>query len=221
MKKTLLFSNTIGDISIRNNEKIKFNDYMEDYLIKNVNNNAKLVFINAPGLGNEDNYLENIIKCFNNINIKFQEIFDVEYDSNKNELDSFLSDNKNVIYFLMGGNPLTQMEIIKKYNLCNKIKNHPGLVIGFCAGAINLSKYSIITTDEDFDVAQSYNGLRRVEIIIEPHYNRNNDEKRNNELIEFTKKYNQLIYAIPDGSIIVVEDNIITEYGCIYHINNN
>ena len=118
----------------------------------------------------------------------------------------------------MGGNPLTQMEIIKKFNLENRIKEHNGLVIGFCAGAINLSKYSIITTDEDFDKCQSYEGIGRIKLIIEPHYNVSDDENRNKEIKDFAKQYNQTIYAVPDESIIVVEDYNIIEYGKIYHI---
>jgi len=218
MKTTLLFSNIIGDVTAKENGNIRFNQYMEDFLSENIKKEFKLVFINAPGLGGEENYLNNIIKCFEKIGIEFSEIFDLEYNSDSNKLESFIKDKKEVIYFLMGGNPLTQMEIIKKFNLENRIKEHNGLVIGFCAGAINLSKYSIITTDEDFDKCQSYKGIERISIIIEPHYNVINDPNRNEELSDFAKQYNQTIYAVPDESIIVVENDNITEYGKIYHI---
>lgn len=49
----------------------------------------------------------------------------------------------------MGGNPITQKEFIDKLDLNELIREHQDLVIGFCAGAINLSKYSIITSDDD------------------------------------------------------------------------
>lgn len=218
MKTTLLFSNIIGDVTAKENGNIRFNQYMEDFLSENIKKEFKLVFINAPGLGGEENYLNNIIKCFEKIGIEFSEIFDLEYNSDSNKLESFIKDEKEIIYFLMGGNPLTQMEIIKKFNLENRIKEHNGLVIGFCAGAINLSKYSIITTDEDFDKCQSYKGIERIGIIIEPHYNEIDDRNRNEELKDFAKQYNQTIYAIPDESIIVVEDDKIIECGKIYHI---
>lgn len=218
MKKTLLFSNIIGDITKKENSNIKFNKYMEEFLSKHIKKDYKLVFINAPGLGGEENYLNNIIKCFKEINIEFREIFDLEFNSDSNKLESFIKNENEVVYFLMGGNPLTQMEIIKQFNLENRIKEHNGLVIGFCAGAINLSKYSIITTDEDFDKCQSYKGIERIRIIIEPHYNEIDDLNRNKELKDFAKQYNQTIYAVPDESIIVVENDNITEYGEIYHI---
>jgi len=220
MKKTLLFSNIVGDVSQKNIFNIKFNKYMEDFLINYIKKEYKLVFINAPGLGGENNYLDNIIKCFKKIDINFTEVFDLDYYSDTIELENFIKDETEIIYFLMGGNPLTQMEIIKKFNLENKIKEHNGLVIGFCAGAINLSNYSIITTDDDFDKCHSYEGIGRINLIIEPHYNVSNDENRNKEIKDFAKQYNQTIYAVPDESIIVVDDNNVIEYGRVYHISN-
>lgn len=215
-KKTLLFSNTVGDV-MQNDANIRFNASMEEYLVENIASNSKLIFIDAPGLGGENNYLPNILKCFTKIGIKFADVIRLDYDTTKDAANaaSKLDDEKT--YFLMGGNPLTQMEIIEKLNLIDAIRKYDGLVIGFCAGAINLSKYSIITSDEDFNKPQSYNGINRVPIIVEPHYNNNNDEERNAEIKEFAKKYNETIYAIPDESIIIMEDDDLKEVGTIYH----
>ena len=116
----------------------------------------------------------------------------------------------------MGGNPITQMQIIEKYNLNKTIKNHNDLVIGFCAGAINLSKISIITSDEDFEKSNSYIGIGRENICIEPHYNEENDDKRNKEIQDFCNQYNTIIYAIPDKSIIYFENGKMTRNGKIY-----
>lgn len=49
-KKTLLFSNTVGDV-MQNDANISFNKFMEEYLIENIAPNSKLIFIDAPGLG--------------------------------------------------------------------------------------------------------------------------------------------------------------------------
>ena len=219
MKKTLLFSNVVGNISIKNNTELKFNKYMEEYLFKNVKGHNKLLFINAPGLGGESNYLKNVIKCFQNLQINFYDIFNLELDSNKDKLEEFIKDEEKVVYFLMGGNPLTQMEIINKFNLKNRIKEHDGLVIGFCAGAINLSKYSIITTDDDFKKSLSYQGIGRVDISVEPHFNLEDSEFTKNRLKEidgFCKTLKTEIYAIPDKSVIDVLGDSIGFYGEIY-----
>ena len=215
-KQTLLFSNTVGDV-MQNDANIGFNVFMEEYLTGNIAPNSKLVFIDAPGLGGEDNYLPNILKCFTKIGIEFADVIRLGYDTAKDTTNTAPKADDKKVYFLMGGNPLAQMEIIKKLNLIDAIRGYNGLVIGFCAGAINLSKYSIVTSDENFDKPQSYNGINRVPIIVEPHYNDSNDKERNAEIKEFTKKYNETIYAIPDESIIVIEDDKLEEIGKIYH----
>ena len=72
-KKTLFFSNIIGNVMI-NDSSVRFNDYMSEYLIKNIDDNYSMIFIEAPGLGGEEYYLPNIIRCFDKIGIKFKSI---------------------------------------------------------------------------------------------------------------------------------------------------
>ena len=216
-KKTLFFSNIVGDI-MSDDVNSKFNDYMSYYLKQNINSDYGMIFIDAPGLGGEENYLPNIIRCFKKIGISFKNIIHVDINTTRNELDNFLSTNNKILYFLMGGNPYTQIETIKRLNMIEEIKNHDDLVIGFCAGAINLSKYSIITSDEDFPEVDNYEGIYREDICIEPHYNNPNDVKRNNELKEFSKKLNTNIYCVPDESIIYFENGKRYERGIIYTI---
>ena len=217
-KKTLFFSNIIGNVE---EEDVHFNDYMSKYLIKNLDNSYSMIFINAPGLGGEEYYLSSVLNCFHKININFQDVLYIDEKSSKEELINFLENHNKIIYFLMGGNPYTQMEIIEKLSMKERIKNQDDLVIGFCAGAINLSKYSIITSDEDFQEPDSYMGIGREDICIEPHYNDPTDQKRNSELENFSKKYHTKIYCIPDTSIIYFEDGKRTENGKIYTIERN
>ncbi|MBR5369985.1 MAG: Type 1 glutamine amidotransferase-like domain-containing protein [Bacilli bacterium] len=216
-KKTLFFSNIIGDI-MSNDINSKFNDYMEEYLKKNINSDYSMIFIDAPGLGGEENYLPNIIRCFNRIGIDFKSIIHVNSNTLRSNIDDFLLNNNKILYFLMGGNPYTQIETIKRLNMIEEIKNHNDLVIGFCAGAINLSKYSILTSDEDFPEVDNYEGIDREDICVEPHYNNPYDIKRNNELQDFSNKLNTNIYCVPDKSIIYFENGIKTEKGIIYTV---
>ena len=216
-KKTLLFSNIIGNI-MENNQSVRFNDNMTEYILRNVDNEYSMIFIDAPGLGGEENYLPNILRCFDKIDISFKGILYINNETIKEDVDNFIAQNNKILYFLMGGNPYTQFEIINKLDLIEPIKNHLDLVIGFCAGAINLSKYSIITTDEDFEIADSYYGIGREDICVEPHYNNLNDNKRNDELKRFSNKYNTKIYCIPDESIIYFENGKLYEKGNIYYI---
>ena len=216
-KKTLFFSNIVGNV-MEDDNNASFNNYMAEYITKNLNSEYSMVFIEAPGLGGEDNYLPNIIRCFNKIGISFNSVIHVDESTLKSDVDYFYKENDKIIIFLMGGNPYTQMEIIKNLEMEERIKNHNDLVVGFCAGAINLSKYSIITSDDDFDTPDSYMGIGREDICIEPHYNDENDTIRNNELKTFSNKYNTKIYCIPDESIIYFEDGEKYEKGEIYTI---
>ena len=109
--------------------------------------------------------------------------------------------------------------LIKNYNLVDELKNYDGVVIGFCAGAINLSKHSIITIDDDFDEPLYYNGINRIDITVEPHFYLDDSEFTKNrlkEINEFCKILNTEIYAIPDESAIDVLGDSIGFYGEIY-----
>lgn len=215
MKETILFSNVIGDISALD-EDCSFNPNLVCILHNSNCENKNLVFINAPGFNNDHLYFDKIIKCFSKIGINFKTSIEISDMSKIEDLKSFPKDR---VYFLMGGNPLTQFELIKNYNLLEELKNYNGLVIGFCAGAINLSKHSIITTDEDFKTPISYTGIGRVDISVEPHFHLDDSEFTKNRLKEinnFCKTLKNEIYAIPDKSAIDVLGDSIGFYGEIY-----
>ena len=73
-------------------------------------------------------------------------------------------------------------------------------------------------SDEDFDKPDSYIGIGREDICIEPHYNDKSDIDRNKELKDFSNKYNTKIHCIPDESIIYFEDGVKNEKGKIYTV---
>ena len=216
-KKTLFFSNIVRNIMI-DEENGRFNDFMTEYLKKNINNEYSMIFINAPGIGGEEYYLKNMMRCFEKAGIKLKAVLDVEPNTTREELDAFINANEKIFFFLMGGNPYSQMETIERLDLKETIKGFNGLVIGFCAGTINLSKFSIITSDEDFKDPDTYLGIGREDICIEPHYTSADNDKRNGEILDFSKKYNTKIYCVPDESIIYFENGKKTELGKIYYI---
>ena len=216
-KKTLFFSNIVGNIMI-DEENGRFNDFMTEYLKKNINNEYSMIFINAPGIGGEEYYLKNMMRCFERAGIELKAVLDVEPNTTREEVDDFINANEKIFFFLMGGNPYSQMETIERLDLKQTIKGFNGLVIGFCAGTINLSKYSIITSDEDFKNPDTYLGIGREDICIEPHYTSADNDKRNGEILDFSKKYNTKIYCVPDESIIYFENGKKTEQGKIYYI---
>ena len=111
MKETILFSNVIGDISALD-EDCSFNPNLVCILRSANCENKNLVFINAPGFNNDHLYFDKIIKCFTKIGINFKTSIEISDMSKIEDLKSFPKDR---VYFLMGGNPLTQFELIKNY----------------------------------------------------------------------------------------------------------
>ena len=212
MKKTILFSSVIGDIDSID-EECSFNGGTISLLQSAIKPNQNLVFINAPMFINDELYFDKILKCFEKIGITFASAIEITDISKTSELSSF---PQNRVYFLMDGNPITQYGLLKKYNLLDELKNYEGTVIGFGAGAINLSKHSIVTSNEDFEEALYYESVGRVDITVEPHFYLDDSEFTKNRIEEINKfcfLLNTEIYALPDSSAIEVLDDSVGFYG--------
>lgn len=219
MRKTLLFSNVQGNINADNSiEACKFYSDMEKILVENIKPHSKLLYIDASfDASTQQKYFLTILECFRKCGIEFASMQMITSTSTHNvKLD------KDTIVFLNGGNPYLQIKTIEKYGLVRAIRRHNNLVIGFCAGAINLCKHSIITTDEDFDVAGSYRGIGRVRVIVEPHFQLDHSMftfNRLMELQEFSIKFNQQILAMHDEAGIFFEGRRSSHYGRVLMIN--
>ena len=220
MKTTILFSNVQGDICADNSrEQCAFFEVVADQFKKYIQPHSNLVFINAPGFKNDNLYCDAIVECFKKIDIHFDSVVELTDNTKAGVLDNFTMNNR--VYFLMGGNPLTQRKIIKDFYLEEELKNYDGVVVGMCAGAINLSKNSIITTDDDFKKALDYPGLERVNATIEPHFVLDDSiftQNRLKELRQFCNKLKCDIVALTDESCVVVTDKVDI-YGTTYTIN--
>lgn len=222
--KTLLFSNINGNVLSHNSiNKCNFTKSQTKILKQNiVNDKSNLIFINAEGLENDENYFATIINCFKNIGIKFNNYIELSVKSSCNSLDMFPHNNR--VYFLMGGNPFNQMEVIKRHKLTDVLKNTNDFVIGFCAGAINLSPHAIITSDNDFSTPSTYKGIGRIPLNMEPHFKWDNTDFTKNRIKEIENFCNELkinITALCDKSCIFIDDNNIKVYGRIYEFNKN
>lgn len=216
MKQTILFSNVKGDITA-DFCKCEFYPNLAKILKSSIKNNSNLVFINAPGFQNDYLYLDRILECFDKIGVVFDNIIELSDKIKHAELKSFPEENR--VYFLMGGNPITQLDIIKEHNLLDTLKDCDDLVIGFCAGAINLSRHSIITSDDDFDTPFSYDGVKRIDLVIEPHFKMDKSKFTKNRIAELTTFANQLncdIVALPDSSCIHIVGAKTIYHGKVY-----
>lgn len=88
-----------------------FSELQSKYLSKDLRNCNNILFV--PGDYDNEKYTiykDKIISWFDNIGISFKENHLVSLDDELNDYD---------VIFLMGGNPIKQIEIINKINLKN------------------------------------------------------------------------------------------------------
>jgi peptidase E len=189
-----------------------FPDTIKEYLKNDLKNVKKIVLIPTR----KDNYLKND---------EYKNRISRDINKIKTINNIILLDNRNIskseeifkdvdLVYLLGGNPIDQLSLIKDYDIAKYIKNAP-LVIGTSAGALNMCKYSYYSKDMDIDESFFYKGLSLVDISIDVHFDIDNKEQVN----EFVK-YNKIhkLYGIPDDGGIILDNNKILLIGDIYQI---
>lgn len=185
-----------------------FSELQSKYLSKDLRNCNNILFVPSD-YDNEKYtiYKDKIISWFDNIGISFKENHLVSLDDELNDYD---------VIFLMGGNPIKQIEIINKINLKNLI-NKAKVVIGVSAGAINLSNEAIYYNDYSEKI-EIYDGIGLTDINVYPHFDINNKEFL--EEVKMVSKIKALI-ALPNESFIKLDDEQIEFCGDCYKVAND
>ena len=185
-----------------------FSELQSKYLSKDLRNCNNILFV--PGDYDNEKYTiykDKIISWFDNIGISFKENHLVSLDDELNDYD---------VIFLMGGNPIKQIEIINKINLKNLI-NKAKVVIGVSAGAINLSNEAIYYNDYSEKI-EIYDGIGLTDINVYPHFDINTKEFL--EEVKMVSKIKALI-ALPNESFIKLDDEQIEFCGDCYKVAND
>ena len=184
-----------------------FSELQSKYLSKDLRNCNNILFVPSD-YDNEKYtiYKDKIISWFDNIGISFKENHLVSLDDELNDYD---------VIFLMGGNPIKQIEIINKINLKNLI-NKAKVVIVVSAGAINLSNEAIYYNDYSEKI-EIYDGIGLTDINVYPHFDINNKEFL--EEVKMVSKIKALI-ALPNESFIKLDDEQIEFCGDCYKVAN-
>lgn len=173
-------------MNIRNNKSINyfcsgfdknnaFWDELGYQLRQDLKNTKRIVYI--PGSTKENKiekaknvYIPSFTEYFKNIEIEFENVECITLDMSKDEAQRLVLDSDMV--FLLGGNPFLQQELYNSKGLTPLLQNYSGVIMGMSAGAMNMSKYIIITpcSDEypEFDIRP---GLNLSNISIYPHNN--------------------------------------------------
>lgn len=115
------------------------------------------------------------IEHFKNVGIQFDTIELITPDLSECEAKNMIK--KASLVMLMGGNPFKQKELCEKLGLLKELQNYEGVMVGFSAGAMLMSKYIIITPcSEEYPDFQIDEGLNLDNISIYPHNNTSNED---------------------------------------------
>lgn len=192
-----------------------FTKKQKEFFKKDIKNNMNIVFIASSFDNYERNDIKHkeLVKLFNDINIKFNSIYliDNRIDSNKSKELIKKSD----IIFLMGGDPKKEMDSIIEYDLVSDIKTKEGIIIGVSAGSMNQITNVIYKDEIDNNILIKYKGLGFFDTNIYPHVDINNKEYLQ-EIFEVSK-YGKIL-CLPNSSFIRIENNKVDIIGEYYYI---
>lgn len=156
----------------------------------------------------EKKYIPNFRKCFENVGIQFDREIFIRPDTNPQIAQESIK-NANFI-MLMGGNPFDQKEMCEKLGLLSLLKIFDGVLMGFSAGAMLMSKYIIITPcSKKYPNFRVEDGLNLDELSIYPHNNTSLEEYPNTLVVEDEtyRKSDLLKVAQQYGEYYLLQDN--------------
>ncbi len=201
-----------------------FGHGLGDMFKSELRNNKSIVYI-PGGIDKIDKatnkYVPIFTKHFENVGINFENINILTSDTNIEDAKK-LVDNASFL-MLMGGDPFSQKELCEKLEIIDNLKNYKGVMLGFSAGAMLMSKYIIITPcSEEYPDFRIEEGLNLDDISIYPHNNTSEDiypdildiggEKyKKQDLIKVGNEY---------GEFYLLQDNI-TDISIIKSIDGN
>ncbi|MBC75422.1 MAG: hypothetical protein CME64_05335 [Halobacteriovoraceae bacterium] len=130
--------------------------------------------------------------------------------------------NGDIIH-LSGGNTYYFLKHLRKAKMLGALKEfvkRGGVLTGLSAGAIIMTKnintagFPSFDRDENEDNVKNLNGMGLVNFEFFPHYK--NSARYDKELLKYSKKSRNKIYACPDGAGILLNDGMKTFVGKCY-----
>lgn len=115
-------------------------------------------------------YIPIFLEHFKNVGIEFDTAKLITPELSKHEAKDLIRNASFIM--LMGGNPLKQKELCSQLGLFDELQKYDGVMLGFSAGAMLMSKYIIITPcSEEYPEFQIEEGLNLDNLSIYPHNN--------------------------------------------------
>ena len=171
-------------------------------------------------------YVPLFLNHFKNVGIEFQNAHLITPELLPADAKQLIKNASFIM--LMGGDPFSQKELCVKLGIMDELKNYNGLMLGFSAGAMLMSKHIIVTPcSEEYPDFRIEEGLNLDGISIYPHNNTPN-EIYPDELVsgdETYKKSDLLQVAKQYGKFYLLQDNVNsngkTDISVIKSVNGN
>ena len=165
-------------------------------------------------------------KHFESIGIKFTKSIIISPEMSIKEAKKAVREASFIM--LMGGDPFKQKQLCEKLDLLDELKNYQGVMLGYSAGAMLMSKYIIvIPCSEEYPDFHIEKGLNLDDISIYPH-NNTNKEKYPNKIIYGDETYQRedlIKVANEYGSYYLLQDYLredgLMDVSIIKSTNNN
>jgi len=154
-----------------------------------------------------EKYVPAFTEHFKNIGIVFDSSIILTPETSRDEARKAVREASFVM--LMGGDPFKQKEMCEKLGLLEELKKYDGLMLGFSAGAMLMSKHIIVTPcSEEYPEFHIEEGLNLDGISIYPHNNTNQEEYPNTLVVgdETYQKEDLLKVANEYGEYYLLQD---------------
>ena len=174
-------------------------------------------------------YIPLFTEHFKNVGIEFEEINLISPELEQEQAKDMIRNASFIM--LMGGDPFKQKEMCERLGILEDIKNFNGVMLGFSAGAMMMSKYIIITPcSEEYPDFHIEEGLNFDNLSIYPHNNTSSEEYpdelvagdevyKKSDLIKVASEYGKFYllqdYQREDGTFdisIIKSNNGVIEY---------
>ena len=146
---------------------------------------------------------------FKNVGIEFQNAHLITPDLSSDTAKQMIKNASFIM--LMGGDPFSQKELCAKLGILDELKHYNGVMLGFSAGAMLMSKYIIVTPcSAEYPDFRVEDGLNLDSISIYPH-NNTSSEIYPDKLVsgdETYKKSDLLHVAKQYGKFYLLQDNV-------------
>ncbi len=123
----------------------------------------------------KEKYIPAFRNHFKNVGINFEKEILLTSETSPREAQDAIQNASFVM--LMGGDPVKQKKMCEKLGVIDSLKKYNGVMLGFSAGAMLMSKYIIITPcSEEYPDFHIEEGLNLDDISIYPHNNTSQEE---------------------------------------------